>query len=110
MGKLAEVIEARFGFHIRAEFPPKHEQLSTTAEQILKANPDRISWDIFNMGGVAIYLSHDPVPTSTHGYYLSAYGHIGMLWDEDGELVGYPLWVVAESGTPTIFIKAVVAG
>ena len=108
MGRLADVIEARFGFHIRAEFPPYAKALSTTPELILKANPDRISWDIFNLGTVAVYLGHTESVSATNGYWVAANGgHVGMLWDEEGELVGYPLWAVAASATPTIFIKAV---
>jgi len=109
MGKLSDMIEARFGFQIRAEFPPYAEALAAaTAEQILKANPDRVSWDIFNLGTTVVFLSHDPVPTSTNGYYLDKNGgHIGMSWDIDGELVAYPIHALS-SGTPTLFIKAVV--
>ncbi|GAI94640.1 unnamed protein product, partial [marine sediment metagenome] len=66
---------------------------------------------IFNLGTTAVYLGHEPVPTSTNGYYLDKNGgYLSMTWDEDGELVGYPLYAVAESLTPTIFIAAVVAG
>jgi len=109
MGKLSDVIEKEFGFPLRSEFPPKYEQLSTTAERILKANPDRISWDIFNLGTTVVYLSHDEVPSSTNGYYLDKNGgHIGMVWNEDGEITGYQVYAVATSGTPTIYIKAVV--
>jgi len=108
MGKLAEAIEREFGFPVRVEFMPKHEELSVTAEQVLKENPDRISWDIFNLGTEVVYLSHDEVPTSTHGFYLDKNGgHIGQVWNEDGEEVGFPLWAVAAAGTPTIFLKAV---
>ena len=109
MGRLADVIEAKFGFHIRAEFPPKAQILSTTAVRILKANPDRVSWDIFNLGTVAVYLGHQEVVSATNGYYVGPNGgHVGMIWDEDGELVGRELWAVAASVAPTIFIKAVV--
>ena len=111
MGKLAEIIEAQLGFHIRAEFPPYAEALAaSTPEQILKANPDRISWDIFNLGTTKVLLSHSPVPSDTNGYYLDKDGgHIGMTWDEDGELVAYPIYAFS-TGTPTLFIKAVVGG
>ena len=109
MGKLSDMIEARFGFQIRAEFPPKPSTLvAATVKQILKANPDRVSWDMFNLGTDVVYLSHDPVPTSTNGYYLDKNGgHIGMSWETDGELVAYPIYALS-SGTPTLFIKAVV--
>jgi len=109
MGRLADVIMSRFGFHIREEFPPKAEELSTTAEQILKDNPDRISWDIFNLGTVVVYLWHEDDLSSTKCYYLDKNGgHIGMDWEVDGELVGRKLYALAESGTPTISIKSVV--
>ncbi|MBA7592591.1 hypothetical protein ES708_34779 [subsurface metagenome] len=56
-----------------------------------------------------VYLGHTSQVSSTNGYYLAALGgHIGMIWDEDGELVGREIWAVAASGTPTIFVKAVV--
>jgi len=108
MGKLADVIEAKYGFAVQAEFPPYHEALAAaTAEQLLKANPDRISWLIFNLGTDVVYLSHDPVPTATHGYYLDKNGgFIGMSWEEEGELVAYPVWAYS-AGTPTLFIMAV---
>lgn len=109
MGRLAEIIEAQFGFKIRAEFPPYHEALAAaTVEQILKANPDRVSWDIFNLGTDVVFISHEPNPSTTHGYYLDKNGgHLGMSWEVDGELVAYPLWAYS-AGTPTLFIKGVV--
>ena len=109
MGRLAELIEARLGFQIRAEFPPQPTILvAATAKQILKANPDRVSWDIFNLGTDVVYLSHDTVPTATNGYYLDKNGgHVGMSWDVDGELVAYPIYALS-AGTPTLFIKGVV--
>jgi len=109
MGRLAEVIEARFGFKVRAESPPHPETLvAATVKQLLKANPDRISWDLFNLGDTKTLVSHDPAPSVTNGYYLDKEGgHIGMTWEDDGELVAYPLYAVS-TGTPTIFVKAVV--
>lgn len=109
MGRLAELIEARFGFKIRAEFNPYYEALAASVvEQILKANPDRVSWDIFNLGTTKVLLSHDPVPSVTNGYYLDKDGgHISMVWNEDGEIVGYPIYAFS-TGTPTLFIKAAV--
>lgn len=109
MGRLAEIIEGQYGFKIRAEFTPNHEALAaSTVEQILKANPDRVSWDIFNLGSTKVLLSHDPNPSETNGYYLDKDGgHIGMSWQTDGELVAYPIYAFS-TGTPTLFIKAVV--
>lgn len=109
MGRLAEAILNEFGFPVREEFPPKPNTLvAATAEEILKENPDRMSWDIFNLGTDVVYLSHDPVPSSTNGYYLDKNGgHIGMVWNEEGNLVGKRVYALS-AGTPTLFIKAVV--
>ncbi len=111
MGKLADIIEHEYGFHIRAERPPFSEQLSTTAVQIFKANPDRISWTIINLGSVAVYLAHEEAVSTTNGIYVAANGgSIMMVWHEDGELVAYSVWAVATSGTPTIYVSSVVGG
>lgn len=108
MGRLAEAIIRLWGFDTFAEMPPFAEELSTTPERVLKNNPDRLSWDIFNLGDKVVYLGHDSTVSSTNGYHLAASGgHISMMWNEDGELVGRELWAVAADGTPTIFVKAV---
>lgn len=109
MGRLSEAIIRYWGFDAFAEMSPFAEKLSITSERILKSNPDRLSWDIFNLGDEVVYLGHDERVSSLNGYYLAAKGgHIGMLWNEDGELVGREVWAIAASLTPTIFIKAVV--
>ena len=110
MGKLAELVIARFGFSVQAEKPPWYNTLvANTPEQIFKAHPDRVGWDIFNLGSDVVYLSHETVPSATNGYYLDKNGgHIGMIYDEEGELVGYPIYAVS-AGTPTLFVKAVIA-
>ena len=109
MGKLSEAIEQHYGFKVRAEFTPTYNTLvGATPEVILKANPDRLSWDIFNLGSDVAYLSHDPLPSATNGYYLDKNGgYIGMDFKDDGELVGYPLYALS-AGAPTLFIKGVV--
>lgn len=109
MGRLLDAVKAKWGFGLFAETPPFAKTLSTTPVKILLDNPDRLSWDIFNLGVVAVYLGHNEQVSATNGYYLGSYGgHIGMVWDEDGELTGRELWAVAASGTPAIFIKSVV--
>ncbi|MBA7583500.1 hypothetical protein ES708_25445 [subsurface metagenome] len=108
MGRLAEAIMREWGFDTFAEIPPYAEALTTTPEQILKNNPDRLSWDIFNLGDEVVFLGHDNTVSSSNGYYLSPKGgHIGMMWKEDGELVGREIWAVAAVSASTIFIKAV---
>ena len=109
MGRLSTAIEREFGMLVREEFPPYAEALAAdTPEEILKEHPDRLSWDIFNLGSDVVYLSHDPAPSSTNGYYLDKNGgHIGMYYKEDGDLVGKRLYALS-AGTPTLFIKAVV--
>jgi len=108
MGRLAEVIESEFGFKFQAEFTPYAEALAAaTIEQLLRANPDRVRWTIFNLGTDVVYLSHDAAPSSTNGYYLDKNGgSISMSWNEDGELVGYPIYAISV-GTPTLMLSAV---
>lgn len=109
MGKLSDAILREFGFPVREEFAPHGELLvANTAKLILREHPDRLNWDIFNLGTTVVYLSHEPAPTSTNGYYLDKNGgHIGMNYKEDNHLVGMPIYAIS-TGTPTLFVKAVV--
>ena len=108
MGRLAEVIKFEYGFDFQAEFTPKPITLvAATITEILKENPDRVRWTVVNLGTEVVYLSHDPAPSATNGYYLDSNGGtISMSWDEDGELTGYAIHALS-SGTPTLFISAI---
>jgi len=108
MGRLADIIKSELGFMFQAEFTPLAEALAAdTIEQLLKANPDRVRWTIFNLGTEVAYLSHGADPSSTNGYYLDKNGGmLSMNWHDDGELVGYPIYAIS-AGTPTLYISAV---
>jgi len=108
MGRLAQIIEAQYGFKLQAEFNPKPVTLvAATIKNLLLDNPDRVRWTVVNLGDTVVYLSHTAAPSSTNGYYLDKNGgSISMSWDEDGELVGYALNALS-AGTPTIFLSAV---
>jgi len=71
MGRLAEVIKFEYGFEFQPEFTPKPITLvAATITEILKENPDRVRWTVVNLGTDVVYLSHDPAPSATNGYYL----------------------------------------
>ncbi|GAJ06396.1 unnamed protein product, partial [marine sediment metagenome] len=84
MGRLAQIIEAQFGFKLQAEFNPKPVTLvAATIKNLLLDNPDRVRWTIVNLGTEVVYLSHEAAPSSSNGYYLDKNGgSISMSWEE----------------------------
>ena len=108
MGRLSELIEAKLGFKVRAEFSPKAVPITTTEKQVLREHADRLSWIMFNLGSEVAYVHNGKAVSSTLGFYLDKNGgFLAMDWETDGEMVGYPWWVEG-AGATTLYLAAVV--
>ena len=95
----------RFGFPTRAVENPVTAELKTSAEPVLKNNPDRVFWLIINLGANVgfVALSSDVGPTK--GVRLDTYGGwASMSVEEDGEAVAYEVHGVAPAGTSEIYV------
>lgn len=83
--------------------------MAVTPSQIIRNNPNRVSWIMTNndVNDVYIWLaSYSPA----FGFLLlmAAGGYIDTDWSEDGEIVGYEVWGMSASGTPKIQVYEVV--
>ncbi len=108
MGKLSELIEAKLGFTVRAEFAPKAVAITATEKEVLRSHADRLSWIMFNLGSEIAFVHNSKSVSSTLGFYLDKNGgFLAMDWETDGEMVGYPWWVEG-AGATTIYVVAVV--
>jgi len=109
MGSLLDLIEQKWGVRSIAEFAPKVLAVTVTQQEMLKGNPDRIAWYIFNLGANACYIHWDRTVSSTKGMYLAKTGgFIGLTWEDDGELVGYSWWIEA-AGNTNVYLASLVA-
>ncbi len=110
MGKLSEYIEKHFGIKTIPRINPEADTVSTTVVKILKNNPDRIGFLIFNLGDYTVYIAPNNKVTANYGMSLaSAGGFINMVAKEDFELVGYEFYAVSPGGSSKIWVMELVA-
>lgn len=74
-----------------------HNALSTTAEEVLAANANRVFAEVKNLdSGISIYLGKDNTVTSSNGHLLGP----GEAFAFDGYTGA--VWAIAASGTPSV--------
>jgi hypothetical protein len=102
---LAKLIERDFGVKTDNRVNPLASQVATTVTQLLRPNPNRLAWSLVNLGANPIYIAIDPLPSSTHGIYVARNGgNVVFLWNEDFELVTYPLWGIADTAAADVYL------
>lgn len=107
---LAELIDKRFGVKTRpVENPEDVTTASTTAQQILGNNPNRLAFVVQNLGSTVCYLGLTSGVSTTKGIRLDANGGVvSMVMEEDFQLVGWEWWIISASGTPAVYSLEVV--
>lgn len=110
MGALSDAIQARFGVKTRPVDNPENNVLSTTAELILRQNPDRLAFTVTNLSSIVVFIHSSARVSASLGYRIGVSGgSISFLADEDFDVVGYDWFAIAASGTPTIFVQEQIA-
>jgi len=110
MGALSEFVKARFGVMTRYNDNPLATSVGTTAAQIWRTNADRLMLVIVNLSSNVMYINVDNAVSSTNGWRVGANGGaVVFTAEEDGELVGYPFWVIAAGAGSSLFSAEVEA-
>lgn len=100
MGKLHDILVARYGMAIRPEFNPKIFAITATEQLILKDNPDRLSILAINLGAQVCYLHPTIEVSSSLGIYLDKNGGgIELYYEIYGYLVGQEWWCEGVAAT-----------
>lgn len=108
MGKLREVMDARWGIHLRPEFTPKTFAITTDEQKIVNDHPDRLSLLLINLGTEICYAHVTRDVSSALGIYLDKNGGwIEMNWEIYGELVGQEWWVEGDGDTNLYVVSMV---
>ena len=105
MGALSRYLEKRFGMPTRHIVNPLGvASVGTTATKLLNNNPDRLMLLIINLSANVLYVGFESDVSNTKGIYLvSRGGHLVLVADEDGELVGQEIWVVGSDTSTTLY-------
>lgn len=82
---------------------------STTRAVLLSNNPNRLFWIVINEGVSDVRVSTDPGITTASGWLVPAGGGVlSMFWEEDGESVGYTVYIIASANTPLVRVREVI--
>lgn len=103
--QLSDLIRDRFGVTVTAVVNPVTAALSTTAALVLKNNPNRVGWIIYNLSSEVIYFSLQQDVSTTKGFYVDKNGgSLSMIWTEDFDVTSMELWGIASTATPDILV------
>lgn len=93
---LEDLSYARFGGRTYGQ--EKITSVPITRIDLLPNNPNRVYWRLINEGANDVRVSTAPNVSSTSGWLLqSGGGLIEMTYEEDGEVVGYTLYAIANA-------------
>lgn len=101
---LTKYIEGKFGTKTRSQQDPVTNTVATTVTQILRNNPDRLSYTVINITAFDIHVAFDREVSTTRGILIApSGGSLTLTAEEDGELVGYELFAISTANPSTIF-------
>ena len=103
---LAQYARARFGRETTVQ--QKTFTAGTSALEAMQVNPRRFAFCMFNLSVVSLNFGFDVAANATNGFPLQGLGGgVCANADEDGELVGHSIWVIAPQASCTMVIAEV---
>jgi hypothetical protein len=98
---LAAYVERTWGTRVRL-VPQTSFAITATAQKVLNNNPRRFELMIVNQGTGTVYVDFGQVPTVGGGIPVGPQGTLNLTAFEDGELVGYDVWIISSAAGNTI--------
>lgn len=84
---------------------PEVNTVGVTAGRILRGNPNRLSFTLFNLSANNLYISPEPNVSSANGIWVSPNGgSVTLMWDRDFELVGNAWYAIAAAAASAVFL------
>lgn len=107
MNTLRDLLLKEYG--VKTDVKEKTVALSQSPVQVLENNPNRLSYLIGNPSTGTVYAAHSAaLVSSTSGVPVGGGNALAGDWRVDFDVVGYELWMVANSGSPSVFVYEVV--
>jgi len=102
---LAEMLDNLFGVKSTHRINVEADEINSTVTQILKANPNRLSVLVINLGAQAVFLTPDNSPSSTRGIYLAPNGgSMILMFDKDFQLPASEWWGICSVDNNDVLI------
>lgn len=102
---LNEMIEQLYGVKSHYKRSSAGSTVGVTVVEILKNNPNRLSFIIVNLSGNALYISPNNDVSSSDGIYIAPNGGRAILqWDVDFELVSQAWFAIASGAASNYYL------
>lgn len=76
---------------------------------LLVNNPNRVYWMVINEGLNDVRVTIDPAISATSGWLLPAAGGVLLSdWEDEGEIVGYEVYAIANVAASTVRVREVI--
>lgn len=76
--------------------------------EVLQNNPNRLDWIAINEGANDVRVANEPNISASSGWLLAANGGIiSFQWEEDGESVSYPVYMIASGVASNVRIREI---
>jgi len=109
MGVLSDLLLDRFKLKTHNLVNPLVAAVGVAAIPVLLNHPDRVGFVMLNLSANIIYISPLPNVALLVGIRLDANGGmVGMVWDEDFELVSHDWYAIATGAASQVFILEVI--
>ena len=81
----------------------------TSRTILLPNNSNRCGWEVINEGGNDVRITTDPAVGAATGWLLAAHGGVIVsTFEEDGEVVGYQVYAIANAVASNVRVREVI--
>lgn len=100
-----DLLRARLGTATNAVRNRAASSVGTTAADLLRNDPSRVSFQLVNLGAFTVFVTPLGEPSSTNGLRVEANGGaLFVEWETDGEVVAWAWRGIAVGGTSALLI------
>lgn len=100
-----DYLDARRGVHMVAQASADGVTLGVAAAQALRQNPTRVAFLFVNLSPNVMYLTPIGTPSAAKGCYVGPNGgSLGLLAEEDGEVVAWEWRGIAGAAASQYFV------
>lgn len=112
MGKtqtLDELLTNEYGVNTHPEVNPMTSIAGVAATQIAPINPNRVGFNIINIGASNVYVMTDNLVANTRGFLLAAGGgSLNLDWRVDFALISNEWWAIAVGAPSQLLVVGLV--
>lgn len=107
---LSKLIEKQFGVATRPIVNPLIAATpGVAAVRLLPNNPDRLAWILINLSVNPMYINLTDAVSAINGIYVPPNGgFVGMVWDEDFQMLAWEWWVITPAGASNLLVIEII--